>query len=67
MDSDLSCEEDFSESPMFTEDEPKVPKPIKPKQNNAFEILSMEKIVENVYDMVSKVQNFLSVSIWNGN
>lgn len=62
MDGNSSCDEDFSEAPVFTEDEPKVPEPIKPRENSAFEILSVDKIVQNVFDMIRQVQNFLSVS-----
>lgn len=59
---DLSFEEDFSEIPVFTEDEPKIPQQKEVKQNNSFEILTMEKILKDVCDMVEKVQNFLGVS-----
>lgn len=62
-DGDLSCEEDFSEIPIFAEeDEPQASKPIQTEENNCFEVLSVEKMVENIYDMVANVQNFISVS-----
>lgn len=66
MDDDSSFE-DFSEIPLFTEDEPKTPqqKEVKRNENNSFEILTIEKIVENVSEMVVKVQNFLGVRICN--
>lgn len=60
---DLSFEEDFSETPVFAEEEPQMPQQKEVKRNNAFEILSMEKIVENVLEMSEKVQNFLGVSV----
>lgn len=58
---------DFSEIPLFTGDEPTVPKQIKTSENNSFEILTVEKIVENVYDMVGKVQSVLTVRVFNSN
>lgn len=60
---DLSFEEDFSETPEFAEDEPQKPQQKEVKRNNGFEILSVEKIMENVMEMVGKVQNFLGVSV----
>lgn len=57
-----SFEEDFSEIPVFTEDEPKTPKQKEVKRNHLFDILTIEKIMENVFEMVEKVQNFLGVS-----
>lgn len=71
MDGDSSFEEDFSETPVFTEedDEPRMPlqKEVKRNENHSFEILSVEKIVENVFAMVAKVQNILMVSVCNEN
>lgn len=60
---DLSFEEDFSEAPVFAEEEPQKPQQKEVKRNNAFEILSVEKIIENVMEMVVKVQSFLGVSV----
>lgn len=62
---DLSFEEDFSETQVFeSEDEPKSPQRKEVTiRNSAFEILTIEKIVENVMEMVGKVQNFLGVGV----
>lgn len=60
---DVSFEEDFSETVVFAEDEPKIPQQKEIKRNNAFEILTIEKIVENVLEMSGKVQSFLGVSV----
>lgn len=62
---DSSFEEDFGETHVFEpEDEPKTSQQKEVKRNNAFEILTIEKIVENVMEMVVKVQNFLGVSVY---
>lgn len=57
-------EEDFSETPIFTEDEPKS-RQTKKTENNSVEILTMENVLENILEMVEKVQQFFMVSICN--
>lgn len=66
MDDESSCEEDFSESLMFAEVEP-TPKKIMKKDVNAFEILSIEKLVENIFEMVATVQSCIAVSVCDEN
>lgn len=61
MGDDSSYEEDFSsELTMFSPDID-LPKKETKKEENVFQILSMENIVQDVFEMVMKVQSFLAV------
>lgn len=59
---DESSFEDFSDATFFIPIEDEIPKKEIKKEENPFEILSMESILEDVIDMVQKVQSFLNVS-----
>lgn len=62
MDDDSSFE-DFSESLSVNSIEDEVPKKDVKKEDNPFEILSMERILEDVYSKVADVRSFTEVSI----
>lgn len=62
MDDDSSFEEDFSENTLFcTNEEVELPKKAIKKDENQYEILSIENIAQDVYDIIYKVQAFLAV------
>lgn len=63
MGDELSYEEDFSEMIMFPSQEIELPKKKTKEEESPFEILSMDKIVHDVFDMISKVKSFLEVNI----
>lgn len=63
MADDSSFEEDFSETTLFcTNEEIDLPKKTIKKDENQYEILSIENIAQDVYDIIYKVQAFLAVS-----
>lgn len=64
MGDDSSYEEDFSgEITMFSTQDIELPKKETKKEESAFEILSIENIVQDVFEMVYKVQSFLAVRV----
>lgn len=62
MGDDSSYDEDFSEN-TFAINEIELPKNETKKPESSFEILSMDKIVQDVFDIVMNVQTFLAVRI----
>lgn len=67
MDDDSSFEEDFSEITFLTTTEEESTPPQKKdtnKDNNSFEILSTEHILQEVFRMVLEVRSFLGVNIY---
>lgn len=56
-----SFEEDFTEIALSNSTEDESPKKDVQKVDNSFEILSMENILQDVFEIVTKVQSFLSV------
>lgn len=61
MTDDSSFDEDFAEN-TFCTTEDEAPKKETKKEENHFEILSIENIAQEVYDIIYKVQAFLAVS-----
>lgn len=57
-----SYEEDFTEITLSNSTEDESPKKDVKKDDNPFEILSMENILQDVSEIVAKVQSFLEVS-----
>lgn len=62
MTDDSSFDEDFAETTLFCTTEDEAPKKETKKEENHFEILSIENIAQEVYDIIYKVQAFLAVS-----
>lgn len=62
MDDDSSFE-DFSDTLFGTPVEDEIPKKDVKKEENPFEILSMERILEDVYSKVQDVKSYTAVSI----
>lgn len=60
-DGDSSYEEDFSEVTQMFPTHVELPKEETKKEENPFEIISMENIAQEVYDIIMKVQSVLDV------
>lgn len=65
MGDDSSYEEDFSaDLTIFPTQDIDLPKKVTKTEESPFKILSMENIVQDVFEMVMKVQSFLAVRIY---
>lgn len=60
-DGDSSYEEDFSEVTQMFSTDVELPKEETKKEESPFEIVSMENIVQEVFDIVMRVQSFINV------
>lgn len=64
MEDDSSFEEDFTDTFENSDEvEPSPPKKAVKKDDNSFEILSIEHILEEAFEKVNEVRSFLQVRI----